>query len=364
MKEGPRNVQRSTYSSGGSGGSSKCDIRLNAIKCNWNNPSCRRLDVFTSGGISSCLSCGSIQLDSETSPSEDADTDNGTVYQPLVSTTDIRLLTLLPGNFDDRIKRHLSFSSTASMIDYEAISYTWASNVGEIEWTECITLDRREFLVTPKCMMALRLVRSRGAEKAIWMDAVCMNQKDAEERGHQVRLMPRIFSRAQHVLIYVGEPAPEEERLLQILHGDPISTMPLQPLQVALETFLQRPYFSRAWVLQEVALAKMATLLPSVLQFRPPSYRDSSDLLHLLDLARHGRATDPRDKLFAVFGLVSCADADGVMADYTRTTEEVYMRMAGWIVQRFGVPAMLVRASHLGRFSKPEGMRHDFPDHG
>ncbi|WDK13353.1 heterokaryon incompatibility protein [Colletotrichum graminicola] len=184
------------------------------------------------------------------------------------------------------------------MIDYEAISYTWASNVGEIEWTECITLDRREFLVTPKCMMALRLVRSRGAEKAIWMDAVCMNQKDAEERGHQVRLMPRIFSRAQHVLIYVGEPAPEEERLLQILHGDPISTMPLQPLQVALETFLQRPYFSRAWVLQEVALAKMATLVCG--KFSMPW-----SIVQISQLAKRGLLVNAKEKP-RLLNMLSC----------------------------------------------------------
>ncbi|KAK1590231.1 heterokaryon incompatibility [Colletotrichum navitas] len=147
------------------------------------------------------------------------------------------------------------------MIDYDAISYTWANNDSKIEWTECITLDGREFLVTPNCMMAMRRVRSRGAEKVIWIDAVCMNQKDAEERSHQVRLMPQIFFRAQHVLIYVGEPAPEEEGLLQMLQGDHISTIPLQPLQVILETFLQRPYFSRAWALQEVALARKATLI-------------------------------------------------------------------------------------------------------
>ncbi|KAK2003956.1 heterokaryon incompatibility protein [Colletotrichum falcatum] len=323
----------------------------------WHDLSCRRLDVFTSGGISSCLSCGSIQPDSETSPAEYTCTDNGIIYQPLISTTDIRLLTLLPGDFDDPIKCHLSLSSTASMINYDAISYTWATEDGEMKWTECITLNGQEFLVTPNCMMALRHVRSRGAKKVIWIDAVCLNQKDVEERGHQVRLMPQIFSRAQHVLIYVGEPVPEEEKLLRMLQADPVPTMPLQPLQLVLETFLERRYFSRAWVLQEVALARKATLicgefsmpwsmLPSVLQFRAPAYRDSSDLLRLLDLARRSHATDPRDKLFAVFGLVSCADADGIMANYTKSTEETYMQMAGWIAQRFGVPAMLTGRSH------------------
>ncbi|GKT43370.1 heterokaryon incompatibility protein 6, OR allele [Colletotrichum spaethianum] len=362
----------------------------------WHDSSCRRLDVFTSDGITSCLSCGSMQLDSKALPSEHADADKDTVYQPLESTTDIRLLTLEPGDFNDPIKCRLSLSSTASMIDYDAISYTWASEDGEMEWTERLTLNSREFLVTPNCMMALRRVRSRGAEKVIWIDAICMNQKDVEERGHQVRLMPQIYSRAQHVLIYVGEPTPEEERLIRYLRNDPIPGTPRQRLQLSLETLLNKRYFSRAWILQEVALARNAMLicgnfsmpwsmvqiprlaalgllinvgeeprllsmlqLPSVLQFRAPAYRDSSDLLHLLDLARHSHATDPRDKLFAVFGLISCGDSDGIVADYTKSTKKAYMQMAGWIAQRFGLPAMLVRAFHLDQFFNEENaVRH------
>ncbi|KAK2028746.1 heterokaryon incompatibility protein, partial [Colletotrichum zoysiae] len=355
------------YSTISSSVSNECNIKLDAINCNWHDPSCRRLDVFTSGGISSCLSCGSIQPESETLPSEREDAEKNTVHQPLVSATDIRLLALSPGDFDDPIKCRLFLSSTASMVEYDAISYTWASEDGKMELTERITLNRRGFLVTPNCAMALRRARSRGAEKVIWIDAVCLNQNDVGERGHQVRLMPQIFSRARQVLVYVGEPVPEEERVLQMLQADSVPAMLLHPLRLALQTLLKRRYFSRAWVLQEVALARKATLicgkfsmpwsaLPSVLQFRAPAYRDSSDLLQLLDLARHSHATDPRDKLFAVFGLVSCADADGIAPDYTKSTEEVYMRMAGWIAERFGVPAMLVRAFHLAQFGQPEGM--------
>ncbi|KAK1972609.1 hypothetical protein LY78DRAFT_564261, partial [Colletotrichum sublineola] len=118
-------------------------------------------------------------------------------YQPLMSTTDIRQLTLLPGGFDDQIECRI--------------------DDGKMECTGRINVDRREFLVTPNCMMALQRTRSRGAEKVIWIDAVCMNQKDTEQRGHQVQVMPQIYSRAQHVLIYVGELALEDESLLRML---------------------------------------------------------------------------------------------------------------------------------------------------
>ncbi|KAK1638729.1 heterokaryon incompatibility protein-domain-containing protein [Colletotrichum phormii] len=337
----------------------------------WHDPSCRRLDVFTSSGISSCLSCGSVQLDLEptTPETHDGNTTDTAVYKPLESQTDIRLLTLGPGDFADPIRCTLALSSTSSMTDYDAISYTWASEDGAMAWTQRITLDGRAFPVTANCETALRRVRSRGAQRVVWIDAVCMNQQDVEERGHQVRLMPQIYSRAQRVLVYVGEPVPEEEALFRFLDDPDLvhdwegsRALPRLALQQALETLLTRRYFSRAWNLQEVVLARRATLicgryelpwsqlqipsladrgllintkekprllnvlqLPSVLQFRAPAYRDSSDLLRLLDLARNSHASDPRDKLFADNGLISCAQSDGIMADYTMSPREAYM---------------------------------------
>ncbi|KAL2873697.1 hypothetical protein SGCOL_011098 [Colletotrichum sp. CLE4] len=262
-------------------------------------------------------------------------------------------------------------------------------------WTQRITLDGRGFLVTANCEMALRHVRSRGAQRIVCIDAVCMNQQDVEERGHQVRLMPQIYSRAQRALVYIGQPVPEEEGLFRFLDDPDLvrdwegsRALPRLALQQALETLLTRRYFSRAWILQKVALARRATLicgryevpwsqlqipslvdrgllintkekprllnvlqLPSVLQFRAPAYRDSSDLLRLLDLARNSHASDPRDKLFVVYGLTSCAQSDGIMADYTMSTREAYMRMAKWIAQKFGIPALLLSSFHVGKDS-------------
>ncbi|WYZ34137.1 hypothetical protein EsH8_I_000413 [Colletotrichum jinshuiense] len=356
----------------------------------WHDPACRRLDIFTSGGISCCLSCGSVQPDTEGSPTPD---DAGTppVYQPLESKTDVRLLTLEPGEFEDPVRCSLSLSNTSDRVEYDAISYTWAGEDGAMDWTASITLNGRGFSATPNCVAALRRVRSRGAPKVVWIDAVCMNQADVEERGHQVRLMPQIYSRAQQVLVYVGEAVPEEERLFRFLADAPDPDAPRLPLQSALETLLTRRYFSRAWILQEVALARRATLvcgghslpwaalqiprlasrgllinaqerprlpnllqMPSVLQLRTPAYRDSSDLLGLLDVARQSHASDPRDKLFAVYGLISGAESDGIVADYAKSTREVYMHMAGWIAQRFGLPALLVRSFHVDAYGNRE----------
>ncbi|KAK2765752.1 heterokaryon incompatibility protein [Colletotrichum kahawae] len=81
-----------------------------------------------------------------------------------------------------------------------------------------------------------------------------MNQGDVDERGHQVRLMPQIYSRARQVLIYVGEPSLEDDKLFQWMSDDYEPDAPRLPLQTAAGNRFRRRYFSRVWIIQEVAL--------------------------------------------------------------------------------------------------------------
>lgn len=219
-------------------------------------------------------------------------------------------------------------------------------------------------------------MRLRWSRRTVWIDAICINQDDVNERGHQVHLMPQIYSRARRVLIYTGEALPEDGQLLELLATgvlDQASRVDWEEMRKALWKFFSRRYFSRVWILQEVALARQAILLcgshsilwssfqapqlvakgfllpakmkdlPSVVHFQARQYRDSADLLQLLDRARPSHATDPRDKVFAVFGLLSGAESDGFRADYTLTAKDVFLRIAEWIVQRFGIVALLIR---------------------
>ncbi|KAK2765753.1 heterokaryon incompatibility protein [Colletotrichum kahawae] len=356
----------------------------------WHDSSCRRLDMFTSGGISVCLSCGSVQPEPDPSSPDDENTHDN-IYKPLENITDMRLLTLEPGGYDDPVCGILNLTTTSGFLEYDAISYTWAGEDENMDRSGHITLNSQGFAVTQNCEAALRRARSRSGPKAVWIDAICINQEDIRERGHQVRLMQQIYSRADSVLIYLGEPSREEDELLAFISDqDELLSRDrglLQRLRKALSQLFKRRYFSRVWVLQEVALARRAILLcgkhsiswslteiqrldriglleystspgrrpilpgldrlPPILEFRAPAFRDPSKLLQLLDITRGSQASDPRDKVFALLGLLTCPESDGLVADYTKSTADIYASIAIWIAQRFGLPELLSRSRVL-----------------
>jgi hypothetical protein len=117
----------------------------------------------------------------------------------------------------------------------------------------------------------------------IWIDALCINQKDIEERAAQVRLMGKIYRQARRVIIWLGEENTDGEadecfiateiiagRRLDILAGRRLneSEMPYVLLgdieddnSARFRQLLRNQWFSCTWVFQEVALAQDAILL-------------------------------------------------------------------------------------------------------
>ncbi|KAF2208887.1 hypothetical protein CERZMDRAFT_8174, partial [Cercospora zeae-maydis SCOH1-5] len=51
---------------------------------------------------------------------------------------------------------------------------------------------------------ALRRLRKRSDPRALWIDAICINQIDAQEKSSQLALLGRIYSNAAEVLIWLG----------------------------------------------------------------------------------------------------------------------------------------------------------------
>ncbi|KAK2765754.1 heterokaryon incompatibility protein [Colletotrichum kahawae] len=310
-------------------------------------------------------------------------------YQPLAED-EIRLLTVWPGSFGDAVRCSLAVTTTTrGYEEYDAISYTWAGDDDIIDKSGRVSIASEDFPVTPNCEAVLRRVRQEWTPRIVWIDAICVNQDDLHERGRQVSLMPQIYSRAREVIIYVGEATSDIPALFKHLTWAQHNTTPgkREEIQGALARLLSRRYFSRAWIIQEVALARQATLVcgshtlswslvhvnnlaargllsalatedgsipglqawPPAIQFKAPAFRTTGDLLRLLDLARNSRAADPRDKVFAVFGLITCPESEGFSADYTKTPKEVFTSTALWIAQRFGLPALLARTVDVVR---------------
>ena len=128
-----------------------------------------------------------------------------TIYpsRPLAED-EIRVLHLSPGYFDENIRADLQIVTLGSGLHYEALSYTWGGSVEE----RSIILDgERSFSITDNLWYALRRLRSPSEAQTFWVDALCINQADTEERNKQVSRMFDIYKAAHRVIVWLGEPS-------------------------------------------------------------------------------------------------------------------------------------------------------------
>ena len=115
---------------------------------------------------------------------------------------ELRLLYLEPGQWSDEIHCRLVPAPLSNALTFDACSYAW----GTSRRNRSITLDGLpNFAVTDNAFDMLRRLRHRQDCRALWVDALCINQKDLRERQRQVGIMGTIFSRASRCLVWLGE---------------------------------------------------------------------------------------------------------------------------------------------------------------
>ena len=216
------------------------------------------------------------------------------IYAPLAGDLPLRVLELEPGASGDPLRCRL----IATNIDqikgrYEATSYTWGAPV-DPETIEC---DGLPLKIQKNAFAMLNDFRLPDKVRTIWIDAICINQGDLDERAAQVTFMHFIYALAQSVTIWLGQPdqsssiamkfaatlhAPkyirEYETTIGLHGGNPAQaaidkTNLLSPgasrsgLSVsadetaALIEFLSRPWFSRIWVVQEASACPVTRVI-------------------------------------------------------------------------------------------------------
>ncbi|KAJ5740799.1 heterokaryon incompatibility protein-domain-containing protein [Penicillium malachiteum] len=98
---------------------------------------------------------------------------------------------------------------------YEALSYCWQSNVR----SETVRLNGIPFSVTKNLHTALSYLRDRQLERILWIDAICINQDDSDEKSKQIPLMRMIYAQAGQVIVWLGDGTDNGDRALsQIQH--------------------------------------------------------------------------------------------------------------------------------------------------
>ncbi|KAK4160235.1 heterokaryon incompatibility protein-domain-containing protein [Cladorrhinum sp. PSN259] len=355
-------------------------------------------------------------------------------------------------------------SHPASRVAFHALSYFWGDS------PDCVAIwlesggeaDRSKglFAISRTVERAIRRIRTLEAPLRIWIDAVCINQEDLEERRQQVTLMGQIYSCAEMVHVWLDEeihgleealrlirdiyncnhrlcPGGEECRCSGTSHtlsakeldeitreNDPSLSLGFvrhvfdrhrstkffdssaveasggeedARFDIFMQTFFHHPWFQRVWVVQEAILGPKTTVhsaseaidwqeilmvneiissskfvagatflrtrnsMPSIWKklaqvqpvgearvkneevVAPPHRRSGREPLTILEVflaALDMKATDPRDKLYALlpFGQETCAadkNPSMLLPDYGKPLTEVMADFTRWWILEY-----------------------------
>ena len=195
-------------------------------------------------------------------------------YNDLDSTSkSFRLLRLLPSSESADLKCELYASPIARQVrKYTALSYHW----GDAGRMVSILVNGFLVLVRSNLYEFLRSCQRRGDLSSFWIDAICINQDNNAERSAQVEIMNAIYASAARVYIWLGPSKPMIDWLFDILNSENthdaavravrmLQAAPVgknkQQLEQAWLWVLQREYWGRMWIVQEVLLAQDVTVV-------------------------------------------------------------------------------------------------------
>ncbi|KAH9218706.1 heterokaryon incompatibility protein-domain-containing protein [Leptodontidium sp. 2 PMI_412] len=315
------------------------------------------------------------------------------LYTPLITERkEIRLVTLCSGNFEDDIFCSLSKVSLDDKPSYEALSYVW----GDRRITRRIFIDGLSKRVTRNLEIALRHLRYDSRPRVLWIDAICINQRNIAERSVQVMHMDEVYAKATSVIAWLGEESNDSNLAFDALnalptvllqHWDPqknakFDMTALEPkFTSALRSLFLRPWWRRIWTVQESILGPAMSLICGKRQvsadtscsvafsqayhsraccrrFLLEHLKDNAfwDLLEGMDplyhlgmwrnehcdhrlvcLLAHFRSRfclDPRDKVYGLLGLCISDEKNLVVPDYSLPASVVYEQATFKMIER------------------------------
>jgi hypothetical protein len=355
----------------------------------------------------------------------------------------IRLIKLLPTQVDGRSATPLSWALACDMRTvslrsptlppYVALSYSWGTD----KLTEKINVSGEPLGITPNLFEALQALVPVGAatnaptrgpdlrqfqNQYLWVDAICINQEDSDEKNHQVPLMSYIYSTASKTLMCLGKAAGESDLALDwLMHLTNIpgsfpglsesTKASLWHVQAwhALCALIMRPYFRRRWIIEEAALSpepwlqcgdKVLTwdrfyagfersaelysrvsdrrlnvmtcdveslVAIAILRYRLPRSINTS-LFELLTRFRRCDTVKARDRVYAFMGLCREDELRENQVDYRAEIEDIFIRQVWVHIKTFNNLDILNASTEASRvkrrntpYEAPDGLRID-PD--
>lgn len=181
---------------------------------------------------------------------------------------EFRLIKLLPGQESDRLIGKLITVDAMNAPQYVALSYVWGPPSKEGQDSQLILLDNIAIELRPNLGSAMRALRRLDQHIHIWIDALCINQHDEEEKDIQIPLMAKIYRLSDSVAVWLGETTSYGKVAFSFAnwitkHPDLVLHVAEQRLKVLITAFfdmIRNPWFQRKWVVADFVLAKRVNL--------------------------------------------------------------------------------------------------------
>lgn len=281
---------------------------------------------------------------------------------------------------------------------YRAISYAWG-NPANTKTVSVAQDGHQGWLEIPGNLgHALLAVQHDTENVLVWVDSICINQKDNRDKTKQLSRIPDIYSNAEQVILWLGVEKDDSAQAHKLLHGLANTELPLNHNTelASVVSLFDRDYWSRLWVVQEIlhakdivvgcgsswlpwndytsasrlfqserdTLAKIPSLAPGsyeitrtitsqhrlsplqVLVHHGPAsishiqkarelYSDNSFsyFLHLLRISRTKLASDPKDRVYGLLGILPDPVRAELRVDYLLPVREIYVDIVEILLQ-------------------------------
>lgn len=181
-------------------------------------------------------------------------------YAPLaLSSSQFRVFTLLPSPDRDAplegtLRIETFQAEPRETCPYEALSYVWGSEMSP----DTLRVNGAEMQITTNLSYALLYIRSAFRTRDLWIDALCIDQRNLLEKNHQVRQMYQIFASASRVIIWLG--LADDDSDFALSHLDHVRTVSRQSIS-RIATIFRRPWSTRIWTFQEALAANTDSIV-------------------------------------------------------------------------------------------------------
>lgn len=294
---------------------------------------------------------------------------------------------------------------------FEALSYTWGSP--DDPTTEILVTSSDDhctvgtMLARRNLHTALQHFRYLDRPRTMWIDALCINQADDDEKSRQIRRMGDLYKAAHRVVVWLGPASADSALACSTLaylgaqmvvtkdnrglrHPDAVekdwclarSDLPYEEATwLAIHNLLARPWFERLWIWQEIVLAdNRATIqcgyehVPwtvfrrAIIRLRVGSqvvspefklritfadqlafYQMEHPFWRLTNGTGERKCFEPRDKIYALLSVAPEEYTQAITVDYKRSVGEVYRDAFLAHVDTFGNLALFAHCCRTGR---------------